>query len=117
MTSLDVTLDGTDYTITVQGDEDDPTYLLGEEEVEFDDVLSALSDLSADSFTQEQPTGQEEIRLTVHLDREELPSMEVVLYRYDGSFCLAQVDGQSVSLVPRSDVVDLIEALNAIVLN
>lgn len=117
MTSLDVTLDGTDYTITVQGDEDDPTYLLGEEEVEFDDVLSALSGLSADSFTQEQPTGQEEIRLTVHLDREELPSMEVVLYRYDGSFCLAQVDGQSVSLVPRSDVVDLIEALNAIVLN
>ena len=117
MTSLDVTLDGTDYTITVQGDEEDPTYLLGEEEVEFDDVLSALSGLSADSFTQEQPTGQEEIRLTVHLDREELPSMEVVLYRYDGSFCLAQVDGQSVSLVPRSDVVDLIEALNAIVLN
>lgn len=117
MTSLDITLDGTDYTITVQGDGDDATYLLNEEEVEFDDVLSALSSLSADSFTQEQPTGQEEIRLTVHLDREELPSMEVVLYRYDGSFCLAQVDGQSVSLVPRSNVVDLIEALNAIVLN
>ncbi len=117
MTSLDISLDGADYTITVQGDEDDPTYLLGEEEVEFDDVLSELSGLSADSFTQEAPTGQEEIRLTVHLDREELPSMEVVLYRYDGSFCLAQVDGQSVSLVPRSDVVDLIEAVNAIVLN
>ena len=117
MTSLDITLDGTDYTITVQGDGDDATYLLGEEEVEFDDVLSALSSLSADSFTQEQPTGQEEIRLTVHLDREELPSMEVALYRYDGSFCLAQVDGQSVSLVPRSDVVDLIEAIHAIVLN
>lgn len=120
MTSLDISLDGADYTITVQGDEDDPTYLLGEEEVEFDVVLSELSELSglsADSFTQEAPTGQEEIRLTVHLDREELPSMEVVLYRYDGSFCLAQVDGQSVSLVPRSDVVDLIEAVNAIVLN
>ena len=117
MTSLDITLDGTDYTITVQGDGDDATYLLGEEEVEFDDVLSALSSLSADSFTQEQPTGQEEIRLTVHLDREELPSMEVALYRYDGSFCLAQVDGQSISLVPRSDVVDLIEAIHAIVLN
>ncbi len=117
MTSLDITLDGVDYTITVQGGGEDATYLLGEEEVEFDDVLSELSGLSADSFTQEQPTGQEEIRLTVHLDREELPSMEVVLYRYDGSFCLAQVDGQSVSLVPRNDVVDLIEAINAIVLS
>lgn len=117
MTSLDISLDGADYTITVQGDGDDATYLLGEEEVEFDDVLSAMEALSADSFTQEQPTGQEEIRFTVYLDREELPSMEVALYRYDGSFCLAQVDGQSVSLVPRSDVVDLIEAIRAIVLN
>lgn len=117
MTSLEVSLDGSRYTFTVQGDEDDPSYLLGDEEVEFDDVLAALSALSADAFTQEQPAGQEEIRFTVYLDREELPSMEVVLYRYDGSFCLAQVDGQSVSLVPRGDVVDLIEAINAIVLN
>ena len=38
------------------------------------------------------------------------------MYRYDGEQCLAMVDGQSVSLVPRSDVVDLIEAVNALVL-
>ena len=117
MTSIDISLDGADYTITAQGDGDDRTYLLGEDEVEFDDVLYALESLSADSFTDEAPTQKEEIRLTVHLDQENLPSMEVVLYRYDGSFCLAQVDGESVSLVPRSDVVDLIEAVNAIVLN
>lgn len=117
MTSIDISLDGADYTITAQGDGDDRTYLLEENEVEFDDVLYALESLSADSFTDEAPTQKEEIRLTVHLDQENLPSMEVVLYRYDGSLCLAQVDGESVSLVPRSDVVDLIEAVNAIVLN
>ena len=117
ITSLDVSLEGSDYTFTAQGDEDEPTYLLGEEEVELDGVLSAMEALSADSFTTQQPAGQEELRFTVHLDREELPAVEVVLYRYDGSFCLAQVDGQSVSLVPRGDVVDLIEAVHAIVLN
>lgn len=38
------------------------------------------------------------------------------LYRYDGTYCLAVVDGTPVSLVERSYVVDLIEAVNAIVL-
>ena len=116
MTSVDLTLDAASYTITVQGDGEDAVYLLDGEEVELEDVLSAMEGLSADRFTTEQPSGKEELRLTVHLDREELPSMEAVLYRYDGSFCLAQVDGQSLSLVPRDQVVDLIEAINAIVL-
>ena len=36
---------------------------------------------------------------------------------YDGTNCLAVVDGTPVSLVARADVVDLIEAVNEIVLN
>lgn len=39
------------------------------------------------------------------------------LYRYDGEFCLAEVDGKPVSLVRRSYAVDLIEAVQAIVLS
>ena len=39
------------------------------------------------------------------------------IYRYDGEFCLVAIDGESVSLVDRSSVVDLIESVNAIVLN
>lgn len=42
--------------------------------------------------------------------------MEIVLYRYDGENCLAQVDGQTIGLLPRSQAVDLIEAVNALVL-
>lgn len=38
-------------------------------------------------------------------------------YRYDGASCLAVVDGEPVSLVARSAVVDLMEAVRAIVLN
>lgn len=41
-------------------------------------------------------------------------SME--LYRYDGEHCLAIVDGEPVSLVDRSSVVDVVEAVNEIVL-
>lgn len=37
--------------------------------------------------------------------------------RYDGNECLAVVDGEPVSFVQRSDVVDLIEAVHGIVLN
>ena len=73
--------------------------------------------LSADSFTEEKPTQQEEISLTVYLDNENYPTVKINLYRYDGTNCLAMVDGEPVSLVSRSDVVNLIEAVHAIVLN
>ena len=65
----------------------------------------------------EAPDQQEEISLTVHLDSERFPTVEIQLYRYDGTNCLAVVDGESVSLVPREQVVDLTEAVRAIVLN
>jgi len=77
---------------------------------------TALNALSATSFTEEAPSGKEEIALTVHLDNENQPKVEIQLYRYDGESCLAVVDGKSVSLVKRANVVDLMEAVNAIVL-
>ena len=59
----------------------------------------------------------EEIGLTLTLDLEGAPTVEIRLYRYDGSSCLAVVDGQPLALTPRSQVVDLMEAVRAIVLN
>lgn len=84
--------------------------------METGDLQSALEGLSAASFTDESPDGKEEIALTVTLDNENVQEVEIELYRCDGEQCLAVVDGRSVSLVPRSSVVDLIEAINAIVL-
>ena len=43
--------------------------------------------------------------------------MQIQLYRWDGTCCLAVVDGEPVSLVPRTQAVDLMEAVRAIVLN
>ena len=88
-----------------------------EEALDLTDLQNALNALSASSFTSEQPTEKEEIRLTLYLENEKFPEVEIILYRYDGTNCLAVVDGVSVSLIPRSSVMDLVEAVQAIVLN
>ena len=116
ITSMDISLDGSVYTITSKGTGDEKTFYYGEEEIAIDDLQSALENMDASSFTDETPSQKEEISVTVHLDNEVHPQVQIQLYRYDGEQCLAMVDEQSVSLVPRSDVVDLIEAVNALVL-
>ena len=75
-----------------------------------------LAILIADSFTDETADQKEEISITLYLDNDAFPQTTINLYRYDGSTCLATVDGKSIALVPRSQTVDLIEAMNAIVL-
>ena len=84
--------------------------------MEIDSFRSALNALTADEFTTEKPSGKEEISLTLSLDREDAGEVQIQLYRYDGEHCIAAVDGESVCLVKRADVVDLIEAIHAVVL-
>ena len=111
VTQLDITLEGEEYTISAEGEGDDRTWTYQGEELEIDDLQSALEGLTAAEFTDEAPDQQEEISLTVHLDSERFPTVEIQLYRYDGTNCLAVVDGESVSLVPREQVVDLTQQL------
>lgn len=117
VTQLDISLEGAAYSITAEGSGDGRTCSYLGEELEIGDLQSALESLKAESFTDERPTQKKEIGLTVHLDNENYPEVRIELYRYDGTNCLAVVDGTPVSLVARADVVDLIEAVNEIVLN
>lgn len=120
-----VVLEGETYTITCETEEDKEseegallyTYFYGEEEIDATALQSALTALEASSFTDETPGDTEEIRLTLSLDNESIPEVELAFYRYDGSDCLAVVDGAPVALVPRYQVVDLIESIHAIVLD
>ena len=116
VTALDVTLDGGRYTFTAQGEGDGRTWTWNGQEIDLSDLQTAVEALSAEEFTEEAPAGQEEIALTVHLDNETFPQVEVVLYRHDGSTCLAAVDGERICLVDRASVVDLMEAVRAITL-
>ena len=113
VTGMEITLDGQVYTLTAQ--EDGDAFLYGEEELDTDDLQTALESLGADSFTDEAPTGEEELAITLLLDSEAHPQVEIALYRYDGQLCLACVDGEPVSLVSRADVVTLAEAVRALV--
>ncbi|HJG86645.1 DUF4340 domain-containing protein [Pseudoflavonifractor capillosus] len=116
VTGLDITLEGTVYTITSEGSGESKTFSYDGEEIEIGGLQDALEALTASSFTDESPAEKEEISLTVQLDNENCPEIQIQLYRYDGEQCLAVVDGAPVSLVSRASVVDLIEAVNAIVL-
>ena len=126
---IDITLENTDYTITAEVPEDaeeDTTekvwHYTGAEDEDLDittleSAITTLAAADADSFTEESPAEKEEISFTLHLNNENYPEIKVQLYRYDGENCLAVVDGTTVSKIPRSQVVDLIEAVNSIVLN
>ena len=116
VTGLDITLEGESYTITAEGSGEDKTFYYGEEELDIADLQSALENMGAASFTDEEPSQKQEISITVHLDNEAYPTVQIDLYRYDGEQCLAVLDGTPTSLVPRDMVVDLVEAVNAIVL-
>lgn len=120
VSQLDITLEGVSYTLTAEGKGDDRTWKYGEEEADTARLQSALEGLragGADSFTSEEPDGKREIALTVCLDDENQSRIRIELYRCDGSECLAVVDGEPFARVSRSDVVELVEAVHAIVLN
>lgn len=115
---IDVSLEGNSYALTSEKDGAERSWFGPDgQALEIEELRSALEALTAGEFTGEQPTRQEEIGLTVHLDNENFPQVKIELYRYDGSRCLAVVNGQSVSLVERATVVDLVEAVHAIVLD
>ena len=122
VTSIDVALSGENYTFTYNPPEDkddedaEGTWTYNDEEFDVYDLRTALRAVLASSFTDEAPTGQEEISLTVHLDNEDCPTFTLTLYRLDGTNCISAVDGKTVALVSRSQTVDLIEAVNELTL-
>lgn len=113
---IDISLEGDSYTLTSEEKGKERAWSCQEKELEIDDLKVTLEALRADEFTSEKPSQKEEIGLTVHLDNEHFPEVQIELYRYDGSRCLAVVNGESVSFVKRTDVVSLIEAIHSIVL-
>ena len=117
-TGMEIRLEGEAYSFISETNEDGAlVWHYGEQEIDLGAVSSALKALTAERFVTETPEQKAEIGLTISLENESFPQIELTLYRYDGADCLAQVNGATVSLIPRAQVVNLIEAVNAIVLN
>lgn len=117
VSQIDISLEGESYTITSEEEDDTKVYYYGEEELDIYDFKSSLNTMYAEKFTDEKATQKEEIGVTVYLENEYFPQVSLKFYRYDGEYCLAVVDEEPACLVLRSAVVDVIEAVNAIVLN
>ncbi len=117
MYRLDITLEDVDYTVTSEKKEDERIYFYQGEAIEMAGIRSTIRGLTAQSFTDETPAQKEEISLTIYLDNEDHPEVRIQLYRYDGNSCIAAVDGEPVAFTARSSVVNLIEAVHAVVLD
>lgn len=114
---IDVLLEDMTYTITAKEKDNEMVYYYNNKEIKPDDFTNALQNLKSDKFTNKTATGKKEIGLVIYLDNKNYPEINVDIYRYNGKNCLAVVDGKPLSLVKRSDVIDLAEAVNAVVLN
>lgn len=103
--------------ITSEKKDEQRVYYYRGEEVEMAGIRSTVRELTAQSFIDETPIQKEEISLTIYLNNEDYPQVQIQLYRYDGAICIAVVDKETMAFVKRANVVDLIEAVNAIILD
>lgn len=119
ITSAEVTLDGETYVFTAEYDEDEETvtWYYEDEEIGSTDFADSLLALSLTDLDEDAAGEEEEISVTVYVSNENYSSVSLTLYRYDGTYCAAETDGTAAGLVLRSDVVDLIEAVNSIILD
>lgn len=114
---IDILLEEENYMITVKEENEEKAYYYGEEKIDIANFQSMFMSLESEEFTEQEATGKLEIGLKVYLTDENHSPIHIELYRYDGEFCLAMVDQKALSFVRRTDVIQLIEAVNAIVLN
>ena len=118
--SLSVTLDGGIYEFTTtppegaEAEDEGTQWYYEGEETGVTDISTALAALSASRFDGGGASGEEEISLRATLASGD--EIALSLYRADGESCYAEVDGEGIGYVPRSQAVDLIEAVNAVVL-
>jgi len=117
VTRLDITIDDAAYTITSgMTDEETKMYSFGGEEVDVSSIRSALTSMTVTEFSEETPGEKKEISLTFQLDSEYNSSLTIDIYRLDGTNCLAVINGETMGLIGRAGVVDIIEAVNSLVL-
>lgn len=120
ITQIDITLEDETHTLTAtsgKNEDEDATWHYNDSEVAITDFKTAFTGLVSDSFTAKKADAKEEISLIIYLDNEDFPQVEIQLFRYDGTNCLAVVDGESISFIERSLVMDLVESAQAIILN
>ena len=126
--SIDVEIDGNTYTVEIVhgGEDEEDTYTLNGEEVEFGDVLDDLLAMTRADDDELEEAGLEdpeagentlEMSLTFHRNTEEYDTVELDFYQYNGTYCISVLNVDESNYVSRESVVSLKEAVNTIVLD
>lgn len=125
--SIDLEFDGSIYEISMEKDgEGGYKYMLQDTEIDFSDVMSQLDGLTVADASEDEdiPEGEpelksnkEELTLTFHRSTEEYSTVELTFYQYDGSWCIAVLNGDEMNYTDRAAVVDFKEAVNSVILD
>ena len=105
--SIEVELDGNVYTIGLEKDDED-AYITIAEETDDEDVPETEPALSGK---------RSEMSLIFHRNTESYQTVELEFYQYDGSYCISVLNGEELNYTSRTAVVDLKEAVNAVILD
>ena len=85
-------------------------YMLDDSEVEFEDVLNTLTDLTSSGYAGNVlPERALEIGFVIHQDNKDYPEIEMLVYQYDNTNCLVTLNGESTVFVPREEIISLID--------
>lgn len=127
VTKVVVSLDGTDYTFNKTSkpviDENENVteeiiYTLNGSEAEIESVLTSLTSLSSIGYSNgTTPERSAEVSFVIYRDTESFAETTLTFYQYDSSSCLVSLNGETTVFVAREDIVAIIEAINAVVLN
>ena len=125
--TVTVTLDGKKYLFErslkeVAGEDgsaaQEVVYLLDGQEADLQPVLDTLVSVDTTGYANgAMPERGEVIRFHFERNTLDYAQIELVIYQYDSSTCLVLRDGVPTVFVSRENTVDLVEAINALILD
>lgn len=96
---------------------DDIKYKYNSEYVELDEAMNQLDILTIQEFTNQSARKSRELKIIIHQNVENYEEIEISFYKEDGENSLVVVNGETLGFVKRSDVVNMIEEINQVLLD
>ena len=125
--SVDVILDGETYHVEHTAEEstddegnttEESVWTLDGTEIDFQPVFTDLISLeSSGSEDGLSPERSAEISFVFHLNTDDFHTIELTFYQYDSTSCLVGFNGETRLMTDRDAVVELVEAVNELVLD
>ena len=116
VSAISFSLGGQQYDFTSEETAEGIVWYYGDREISIYDIERDINGLKALEFTDQPHEEALELAFTATLKLEGDPTVRIELYRWDGSHCLAVVDGKTVALVDRWQTISLVESVNSIIL-